>query len=155
MNLMKYLCKMKLTNVISLVLLLLVAIPSVSAQRQDRERIKSLKVAFITERLDLSSEQAQVFWPVYNDFDKQMNEYRREERSKFKNEKLTQDITDSEANVLLDEYFALKNKKIELHEAYIAKMRKLLSPQQTLLLLHSERDFNRKLLRQVGRKGKR
>ena len=31
------------------------------------DKIKSLKIAFITERLNLSSDEAAVFWPVYNE----------------------------------------------------------------------------------------
>ena len=34
-----------------------------------QERIKAQKVAFITERLDLSSKEAQKFWPIYNAFE--------------------------------------------------------------------------------------
>ena len=46
-------------------------------RRPDREKIKTLKVAFITERLDLSSSEAETFWPAYNAHQKQMNSFRK------------------------------------------------------------------------------
>ena len=36
------------------------------AQKHDKEKIKALKVAHITEQLDLTAKEAQAFWPVYN-----------------------------------------------------------------------------------------
>ena len=42
---------------------------SINAQPQKRgERIEALKIAYITQALKLTSEEAQVFWPVYNTY---------------------------------------------------------------------------------------
>ncbi|OZA24427.1 MAG: hypothetical protein B7X86_08430 [Sphingobacteriales bacterium 17-39-43] len=56
---------------------------------QDRrghyERIEAIKVAFITKKLDLTTEEAQKFWPVYNNYQKELMELmrkRREDRQK-------------------------------------------------------------------------
>jgi len=40
------------------------------------ERIKALKVAFITQALNLTSEEAQKFWPVYNAYDQEIKKAR-------------------------------------------------------------------------------
>ena len=42
------------------------------ADVKQQEKIKSLYVAFITQKLELSSAEAQVFWPVHNEFDKEV-----------------------------------------------------------------------------------
>ena len=42
-----------------------------ASRKQYREKMKVAKVAFITTRLDLSSETAQVFWPIFNDYEKE------------------------------------------------------------------------------------
>ncbi|WAC02058.1 hypothetical protein N7U66_20040 [Lacinutrix neustonica] len=36
------------------------------SQRIDKEKVKVLKIAHITEQLDLTAQEAQAFWPVYN-----------------------------------------------------------------------------------------
>ncbi len=40
------------------------------AERQERmqSRIESQKIAFITQKLDLSPSEAQQFWPIYNEY---------------------------------------------------------------------------------------
>jgi len=57
---------------IYVMLLLLVSYAPLLAQRPGkedrREKVDALKVGFITKKLDLSSEEAQKFWPVYNKF---------------------------------------------------------------------------------------
>ncbi len=44
------------------------------------EKIEALKIAFITQKLELSSEEAQKFWPVYNQYENEMKSTFRENR---------------------------------------------------------------------------
>ena len=37
-----------------------------------QEKLQALYVAFITDKLQLSSTEAQAFWPVHNDFDREI-----------------------------------------------------------------------------------
>lgn len=61
---------MKNSLKIGLVLLMvLFSTFSFAQDRSKREKIKTLKVAFITERLNLSTNEAQSFWPLYNDYE--------------------------------------------------------------------------------------
>ena len=56
-------------NIIYGFLLFILSINIIQAQehRSKEERIQALKVAFITEELDLTPEQSQGFWPLYNE----------------------------------------------------------------------------------------
>ena len=45
---------------------------------EKRERVKALKIAFITEQLNLTETEAQKFWPIYNAFEDNNNKLRRE-----------------------------------------------------------------------------
>ena len=81
-------------------------------RKEDRDKIEALRIAYITERLDLSPEQAQQFWPIYNVHQKKMEEYRNEERKKIYNE--LDDIaslSDKEAETLLQKHMAIQEKK--------------------------------------------
>ena len=57
-------------------------------QKEDRnakkERIQALKVAYITEKLALTPDQAQVFWPIYNTYGERMSEIYNRERKVLK-----------------------------------------------------------------------
>lgn len=88
------------------------------AQNQDRrDRIKSLKIAFITEKLNLTQTEAQQFWPIYNAFEDTYAKLRKEtrmERTDFNYESLT----DTEANKLLDSMLDSETEKLELRKNF-------------------------------------
>ena len=125
----------------------------VYAQGPVRDRIKTLKVAFITERLGLSSGEAQTFWPVYNTHEKKLEAIRRKERVQLKSKiGLVQDLTEQESSALLDQYLAIQSEKHKAEQAYIADLRDVLPPKKILLLLKAEEDFKKRLLQQYRKR---
>ena len=73
-----------------------------------QEKIRSEKIAFITSELNLTPEEAQVFWPVYNQVDKERDEAI---RRVFRSYKAVEDAVaagkdEKELNKLLDEHLA-------------------------------------------------
>ncbi len=123
------------------------------AQGPARERIKTLKVAFITERLSLTSEEAQLFWPVYNEHEKILEGIRRKERLELKSKAvLLENMSSSESSALLDEYVALHEAKYNAEQDFIAKIRKVIPAKKTLLLLKAEEDFKKRLLQQIRKR---
>ena len=119
-------------------------------QGQGREKIKTLKVAFITERLSLTSEEAQVFWPIYNEHEKNTQRIRRTERVEIQSKLMDMDLlTNAEANQLLDQLIALEQEKQDLHIEFLDRISQVISPKKTLLLIKAEEDFKRRLLREM------
>ena len=119
-------------------------------QGQGREKIRTLKVAFITERLSLTSEEAQVFWPIYNEHEKSTQRIRRTERVEIQSKLMDMDLlTNAEANQLLDQLIVLEQEKQELHIEFLDRISQVISPKKTLLLIKAEEDFKRRLLREM------
>ena len=56
-----------------------------SFSQGNRDKIKTLKIAFITEKLDLSEQEAQKFWPVYNAFEEENFKFRKQSFETKKN----------------------------------------------------------------------
>ena len=52
--------------------------------QEKRERIEAMKIGFITEKLSLTSKEAQIFWPVYNEFQSEIHEIKKDRRETFK-----------------------------------------------------------------------
>ncbi|MGB5692511.1 MAG: hypothetical protein WBM43_07905 [Flavobacteriaceae bacterium] len=120
-----------------------------------REKIKTLKVAFITERLGLTSDEAQAFWPVYNQHEKEIQRIRRMERVEIKANLMDMDLlTQSEANELLNQLMELEKTKQDLNIAFLEKMSTVISPKKTLLLIKAEEDFRRRLLKEMQQRRK-
>lgn len=122
----------------------------VNAQGPNRDRIKTLKVAFITERVGLTSEEAQEFWPVYNEHEDALEDIRRRERQYRLSS--AQELSESESAALLDNLLALQTEKHNADKTFILKIRKVISPKKVLLLLKAEDDFKKRLLQQYRRR---
>ncbi len=123
------------------------------AQGPGRERIKTLKVAFITERVGLTAKEAQTFWPIYNEYDETLEAIRRRERLELRSQiAMIQDLSDTESSALLDKFLATQKEKHEAEQDFIAKIRNVLSPKKTVLLLKAEEDFKRRLLQQMRKR---
>ncbi len=141
----------------TLILSLFVLCMSFSAlsQQQDRRnKIKALKVSFITEKLDLTESEAQKFWPIYNAYDEKTFKLKHRElrgiRKNIKNNAST--LTDAESQVLLDKLIAAEKKLYEANSQLILKLKKIISHKKIILLRVAEEDFNRKLFDEYRKK---
>ena len=73
-------------------LILLISIPALLINAQgrtdrspeSREKFRSIKIAYFTEELELTSEEAEKFWPVYNEYDKKKSDLHRQHRKSFR-----------------------------------------------------------------------
>ena len=116
--------------------------------RPGRDKIKALKVAFITERIGLTSGEAQQFWPIYNEHEKVMEDLRITERTEIRAKLRNLDaVSDSEANKLLERFLNLEAEKQAENEKFIKQVNELLAAKKTILLLKAEEDFKRELIK--------
>lgn len=119
--------------------------------RGDRyEKIKLLKIAFITEKLNFSESEAQKFWPIYNAFDKRTSKIKFQDIRKIRHE-LRQDmetLSDEKANNLLNRFIEAENKLYNERVQLVEKLRNVISAKKIILLKSAEEDFNRKMLEQ-------
>ena len=123
-----------------------------NAQENHRERIKAYKTAYITQELDLSSKEAEKFWPVYNDYEKNLFSLRvlkvREERGRIKDQGGFENLSDKEAKEALKTLIQNDKEIIQIKEKLYQDLSDVLSPVKILKLHKAEMDFNKKLLSQ-------
>jgi len=125
------------------------------AQPDRHEKIKTLKIAYITQELSLTSSEAEKFWPIYNAHDSQINELRRSERHEI-GPKLRDGLdalSDEDANTLIDKWLQIESETLKLRQDLVLNLRKVLPPKKILLLRKAEDDFKRRLLERY--KGKK
>ncbi len=108
--------------------------------QQGREQIESAKIALITERLNLTPETAQKFWPLYNQIWDDRRALRDEE-FRMRRSVRTDSLTDERARQLLDQYNSLKKKQLELELNVSEKFQGILTPVQIVQLMKAEEDF--------------
>jgi hypothetical protein len=124
------------------------------AKAQNGERIEAMKIGFITERLDLTSEEAKVFWPVYNKFTDEMKKLRLTTKGKITEEMADMpSLSDAEADKILNDMVSFKLNEAELIKRYAQEFKKVLPVKKVVLLFKAENDFKRELLKRLT-KGK-
>ena len=133
---------------------------SLTAQKtnQSREKIKSLKIAYLTEQLNLTSKEAEVFWPIYNAHDEKINALRFAIRKNLKNlrEQFLDPNSVSEKKAKSSIDFKLKTDKKILQEQneFIGKITKILGYKKTIQLQFAEMEFGRNLMRKYKQRRK-
>lgn len=121
------------------------------AQRGERrERIQSLKVAYISQKIDLKPEQAQIFWPLYNKFKAEERALRREAR---KAPKALEEMSEAELNAFLNAQILREEKFLSLRRKMLDEYKGVLSLRQIAQLQEAERSFRREVLKQAKGRG--
>ena len=116
-----------------------------------RERIDAQKIAFITDQLQLTSQEAEKFWPVYNQFSDQKEDLNRDfMKNIFKSRKNEDTMTDKDAAEMSDSYIRHAQKMVDLQKEYHLKLKEVLPPKKLLKLYNVEREFQRMLLQRLG-----
>jgi alpha-amylase/alpha-mannosidase (GH57 family) len=114
------------------------------------EHLKAQKVAFLTERIGLSSADAQTFWPVYNQYSAKkdsLSEARWSERKKLKGD--LKKLSASEKERSIDRQIQLKWEEEKMEYDYHKKFKKILSIDQLIKLYDAEHEFKMRLIRQI------
>ncbi len=141
---------------IALIIVMLVFVAQSYGQQNKEERIKTIKIGFITEQLDLSSSEAEKFWPIYNKHQDVIYQLRKKERNQIRKEINQQtdinSISNAKANELLDAILSIDQKIQKEEIAMYTELRKVIAPQKLLKLRKAEKDFNRKMLEQYKRR---
>ena len=134
---------------------------SIKAQskKASYEKIRTYKIAFLTEKLDLTEDESIKFWPLYNEYNKQMVMLHKQERSKIrkriKTEGGIENLSEENSKEILDKIQAINKDKYETKASFHKKVSQILSFKKILLLQISEHEFNRELMRKLrGKKNK-
>lgn len=118
--------------------------PEIDAKAQ--ERIKTLRIAYISDKLGLTPEQAEKFWPVYQEYSDKRRALLQEFREARKDAK-QDDAAKQEELVKLG--LAIKQKELDLEKDYSGRLLKIITAQQILNLRKAEGDFQRIILQQI------
>lgn len=133
------------------IILLLGIGTSALAQRPpvDQEKLQAARIAFITTRLDLKPEQAEKFWPIFNQYNDQREKTMRQISELGRG---VETVGEDEAKSRIQQRLKLQTELLEKEKGFVNEVSKVLSSKQILMLNNIARDFNRQLY-QRGRGG--
>lgn len=115
-----------------------------------RENVESAKIAFLTDKMGLTTEQSQKFWPVYNEYETKRRELIKAYRSGYRED--VDQLSEQEAKARVDGLFNMREKELELEKEYVARYQRIISYNQIIKLYRSEREFTKLLLKKLDAK---
>ncbi|MFP4557192.1 MAG: hypothetical protein ACLFNU_10000 [Bacteroidales bacterium] len=143
-----------LTITLSFLLLLGNSYSFAQKSNNDKEEsVKAQKIAFFTEKLNLTSEEAQEFWPIYNSYWKSKNKIinERNKAMKFCSENIDE-LSPKEIERYGDMYINFHKQESDLLIEYNAKFKEVLPAKKVMKLYQADYDFKTYLLRQIRNK---
>lgn len=129
-------------------------VPFAVAMGQDGDafdKIESARIALITNRLGLSPEQAEKFWPVYREYSMQREDLRRE-FMQARQQVDRQQLSEEESKRLLQLGMQIKEREVVLDRNFNERLANVISNRQLLELRKAEQDFRRMLLERLQRR---
>jgi regulator of protease activity HflC (stomatin/prohibitin superfamily) len=116
-----------------------------------KQQIEALKVAFISQQIDLTTSEAEKFWPIYNEFNAKRDEYAKVKRQLEKEARKNglDNITDKQAEELLNADLKFEQQVLDLKKEYVEKYSAVIGIKKTARFFHAEREFNQFLLKQL------
>ena len=109
------------------------------------EKMKSARVAFLTTELDLSAEEAQAFWPVYNQAQEEKDAAFKATREAYRamTAAVKDGKSDKEVAALLKAYLKAAKVPAEIDEEYAPEFLKVLPATKVAKLYASEEKFRK------------
>ena len=99
------------------------------------EKLESQRIAFITNKLELTPDESAKFWPLYNEFSKKRQELKREK------------INSNDSDESIEENFDKEEKALQLKKSYYERFKSAIPVSKIAKLEDAEREFKQEVLR--------
>jgi hypothetical protein len=121
--------------------------------QDDNDRLTAYKIAFFTQRLDLSPAEAEKFWPLYNDFSARKSKLQADRLS------LMRYAAQNEANMSNEELASTADKlsrtfsdEATMVATFSNDLKKVLPPAKVIRLYQIETQYKQQLLRELNQR---
>lgn len=135
--------------IVTTVFALLVTSISFGQRRADKgemsEKLKAKKIAYIIESLDMTAEESEQFWPIYN-------EYKDEMKALHSDARVNTDMSEEEAKAYLSARLDRDRTEIKLKEEYNERFLSVISAKKLVKLSYAERKFKHEMLNDIKRR---
>ncbi|WP_111708468.1 hypothetical protein [Lutibacter citreus] len=129
---------------------------NIAAQRVHKQNIRMLKTTYIANAISLTPSEAEMFWPIYNKFSNKLRIL------KFKLDNgIIQEInknggidtlTEEQAQAIITEYLNVEKSISQTRIKRLNELNKIISAKKLILLEKAEKDFNKRMLQEYGKR---
>ena len=124
----------------------------INAQNESREarmeKFRTEKIAFLSTKLQLTTTEAEKFWPIYNQLEKERWEAQKSRRElEDKVREAEESLSENEITKLTRDFAGSMQKEGALMSSYNEKFLKVLPPKKVLKLYKAENEFRMNMIR--------
>jgi enoyl reductase-like protein len=115
-----------------------------------RENIESMKIAHLTKKLNLTPDEAQKFWPVFNQFSSELDAVKSKRKKVIRNTKEDFDqLSDKDVEKVVDGDLVFRQQELDIVKKYHNQFKQVLPIKKVAMLYRAEDDFKRELLEKI------
>lgn len=130
-------------NYLKVLALVFSLISSFTAFSQRGEKLESMRIAFITNKLSLTTSESEKFWPIYNVYRKEISDIRKQANLDTNLEAMS----DADAEKAIQVSIERMEKELILFKNLARDLKPVLPARKIALLSKVERNFNEELLK--------
>lgn len=123
--------------------------PDKGGKGPSREDIKAQKIAFMSSELELTPEEAEKFWPIYNEYEEKAEAIRTKRKGYMKEMRKNDELSGEEMYELTEKIFNSEIEEAELRKEYLAKFASVLGEKKAAMVFFVEEKFKRELLKKI------
>jgi hypothetical protein len=136
--------------VIFFLIMLMFPVIRLTAQNPNLERLNAYKIGFFSRRLNLTSQEAEKFWPVYNEYQKQKNLIQQEKFSLIRNFNQNENtLSDNQLTETGDKLIAYIVQESSLAVTFHKKLKEVLPPAKVIRFYQAENLYKVQLLNEL------
>jgi len=149
----------EMKKVLFILFTILLTTSTIVAQQQmqlNRQKVKALKTAYLTEALDLKPNEAEKFWPVYNLYSGKIQKLRMQLEGGLQREIKfaggVENLSENDAKTLIDKSVVFEQQMTDNKIKLVEELSKIISAKKIVMLKKAEKDFNRRILQEYGKR---
>lgn len=144
--------KFKTMKKVVFILLIMLTMPGIksTAQNTNLEKLNNYKIGFFTKKLNLTSQEAEKFWPVYNDYQSQRNQIQIEKLKLNRNFNLNEStLSDKQLEEMGNKYVGCLVQESNLAVEFHKKLKEVLPPAKVIMYYQAENQYKIQLLNEL------
>jgi hypothetical protein len=127
-------------------------------QENKKDKVETMHIAYISQKLDLTTDEAEKFWPVYNQYKADMDQLRKQRQDNIEAVKKAGGIdsmSDADVQKLITSETDIETRQLELRKQYLAKFQQVIPVRKVAKFFVAEDGFKRYLLNQLSKRRER
>ena len=114
------------------------------------EKYRSMKIAYFTDNLDFTPEEAEKFWPLYNKYEKDERELRRMHHTMVEEfSEQPDELSVQEVQKILDRHILIMEQEMQLEIKFYNELQEVLPAKKVMKFYITENEFRRYMLRRI------